>query len=95
MLELEEVNLLYVVPSQPSISEPSLGTTGDGLHYLVPPHPSAQIGICHTLGELGSPRRELGEEIGDGDLAEVGPWDLIILHLGLSLVFLLLQHMIS
>lgn len=50
MLELEEVNLLYVVPSQPSISEPSLGTTGDGLHYLVPPHPSAQIGICHTLG---------------------------------------------
>ena len=62
MLKLEEVLLLFMVPSQPSISESPPGGTGAGLHYA--PHASAETGISQALRQPGNPRRGLMSDRG-------------------------------
>lgn len=93
MLKLEEVLLLFMALSQPSISESPPGSTGTGLHYA--PHASAQTGISQALRYPGTPRRGLTRGDGGWRPCWVSPGDLIILHLGLRLFLILPQHMIS
>ena len=47
MLNLEEVLLLFMAPSQPSVPESPPASAGTGLHYAPPA--SAQTGISHAL----------------------------------------------
>lgn len=92
MLKLEEVLLLFMAPSQPSISESPPGSTGTGLHYA--PHASAKTGISQALRHPGTPRMGLTRGDQGWRPCWVSPGDLIIIHLGLSLVLIFPQHMI-